>query len=163
MVAANIHSHEERRSNMVSTMMISTIMISAMRAAVLSTLHLALGLTVMAAALPNCIAAAPVSSYKVVAEFPHSTDSYTKGFFYHDGLFYEGTGQRATRQSWSSSRKAAKSCNDATCQNNSSARASSIGATISMNGRGSLTSASSMTVSHFGRLDNSPTRARAGA
>ena len=37
-------------------------------------------------------AAAPVFGYKVVAEYPHSTDSYTEGFFYRDGLFYEGTG-----------------------------------------------------------------------
>jgi glutamine cyclotransferase len=36
--------------------------------------------------------AAPVMSYKVVAKYPHSTDSYTEGFFYLDGLFYEGTG-----------------------------------------------------------------------
>jgi glutamine cyclotransferase len=31
-------------------------------------------------------------SYKVVATYPHSTESYTEGFFYLDGLFYEGTG-----------------------------------------------------------------------
>src|ERR1700677_4901494 len=37
-------------------------------------------------------AAAPVLSYKVVAQYPHSTDSYTEGFLYLDGLFYEGTG-----------------------------------------------------------------------
>ena len=37
-------------------------------------------------------AAAPILSYKVVTEYPHSTDSYTEGFFYLDGLFYEGTG-----------------------------------------------------------------------
>jgi glutamine cyclotransferase len=36
--------------------------------------------------------AAPVSGYKVVAKYPHSTESYTEGFFYLDGLFYEGTG-----------------------------------------------------------------------
>ena len=28
----------------------------------------------------------------MVAKFPHSTASYTEGFFYKDGLFYEGTG-----------------------------------------------------------------------
>jgi glutamine cyclotransferase len=72
--------------------MISTMMIRTMRASVLSVLHLALGLAVVAAALPDRIVAAPVSSYKVVAEFPHSTESYTEGFFYRDGLFYEGTG-----------------------------------------------------------------------
>jgi glutamine cyclotransferase len=37
-------------------------------------------------------ATAPVSSYRIVARFPHSTESYTEGFFYLDGLFYEGTG-----------------------------------------------------------------------
>src|SRR5271154_6401492 len=36
--------------------------------------------------------AAPVYGYKVVAKYPHSTDSYTEGFFYLDGKFYEGTG-----------------------------------------------------------------------
>ena len=36
--------------------------------------------------------AAPVYSYKVVATYPHSTDSYTEGFFYLDGIFYEGSG-----------------------------------------------------------------------
>jgi glutaminyl-peptide cyclotransferase len=36
--------------------------------------------------------AAPVAGYKVVAKYPHSTESYTEGFFYLDGLFYEGTG-----------------------------------------------------------------------
>jgi glutaminyl-peptide cyclotransferase len=35
---------------------------------------------------------APIYSYKVVAKYPHSTDSYTEGFFYLDGKFYEGTG-----------------------------------------------------------------------
>jgi glutamine cyclotransferase len=35
---------------------------------------------------------APVSGYKVVEKYPHSTDNYTEGFFYLDGLFYEGTG-----------------------------------------------------------------------
>ena len=34
----------------------------------------------------------PVDGYKIVATYPHSTDSYTEGFFYRDGLFYEGTG-----------------------------------------------------------------------
>jgi glutamine cyclotransferase len=30
--------------------------------------------------------------YKVVAKYPHSTENYTEGFFYRDGLFYEETG-----------------------------------------------------------------------
>jgi glutaminyl-peptide cyclotransferase len=36
---------------------------------------------------------APVDGYKVVAIYPHSTESYTEGFFYLDGKFYEGTGR----------------------------------------------------------------------
>jgi glutaminyl-peptide cyclotransferase len=48
--------------------------------------------TFAAALLSTICIAAPVSSYKVVAKYPHSTDSYTEGFFYLDGLFYEGTG-----------------------------------------------------------------------
>ncbi len=35
---------------------------------------------------------APIYGYKIVATYPHSTDSYTEGFFYLDGIFYEGTG-----------------------------------------------------------------------
>ena len=37
-------------------------------------------------------AAAPMLGYKVIATYPHSTESYTEGLFYKDGLFYEGTG-----------------------------------------------------------------------
>ena len=37
--------------------------------------------------------AAPVDGYKVVARYPHSTENYTEGFFYLDGMFYEGTGR----------------------------------------------------------------------
>jgi len=36
--------------------------------------------------------AAPISGYRVVGKYPHSIESYTEGFFYLDGLFYEGTG-----------------------------------------------------------------------
>jgi len=43
----------------------------------------------MAAATP---AATPVDGYAVVAKYPHSTGSYTEGFFYLDGMLYEGTG-----------------------------------------------------------------------
>lgn len=35
---------------------------------------------------------APVEGYKVVATYPHLTSSYTEGFLYLNGLFYEGTG-----------------------------------------------------------------------
>jgi glutaminyl-peptide cyclotransferase len=36
--------------------------------------------------------AAPIYGYRIVAMFPHSTDIYTEGFFYLDGIFYEGIG-----------------------------------------------------------------------
>jgi glutamine cyclotransferase len=36
---------------------------------------------------------APVYGYKVVARYPHSRESYTEGFFYRGGAFYEGTGR----------------------------------------------------------------------
>ena len=39
-----------------------------------------------------CAAATPVYTYKVIAKYPHSTGSYTEGFFYMNGDFYEGTG-----------------------------------------------------------------------
>jgi glutamine cyclotransferase len=46
----------------------------------------------------SCSAAAPVYGYKVVAKYPHSTSSYTEGFFYLNGLFYEGTGRNGHSQ-----------------------------------------------------------------
>ncbi len=36
--------------------------------------------------------AAPIYGYKVVAKYPHSTDSYTEGLLYLDGIFYESIG-----------------------------------------------------------------------
>ena len=63
-----------------------------MRASVARLLPLLAAFSVVAASLPARAATAPASGYKVVAEFPHSTSSYTEGFFYRDGLFYEGTG-----------------------------------------------------------------------
>ena len=55
--------------------------------------RLTAGFTLAASLLTvSCFAAAPVLGYKVLAEYPHSTESYTEGFFYRDGLFYEGTG-----------------------------------------------------------------------
>jgi glutamine cyclotransferase len=55
--------------------------------------RLACNLALASTFLPiGSAATAPVSSYKIVARFPHSTESYTEGFFYRDGLFYEGTG-----------------------------------------------------------------------
>lgn len=35
---------------------------------------------------------APTQGYTVLNKFPHATSSYTEGFFFKDGLFYEGTG-----------------------------------------------------------------------
>jgi glutamine cyclotransferase len=56
-------------------------------------LHLAPIAALLTVIFPGSLpAATPVSSYKIVAEFPHSTGSYTEGFFYRDGLFFEGTG-----------------------------------------------------------------------
>ena len=37
-------------------------------------------------------AATPVFTYQIVAKYPHSTHSYTEGFFFLNGNFYEGTG-----------------------------------------------------------------------
>jgi glutamine cyclotransferase len=56
-----------------------------------SILHTMLAFAILTASMASAVAA-PVSGYKVIAEFPHSTSSYTEGFFYRDGLFYEGTG-----------------------------------------------------------------------
>jgi glutamine cyclotransferase len=53
---------------------------------------LGLGLAVCALVAGCAKAAAPVEGYEVVATFPHSTANYTEGFFYLDGMFYEGTG-----------------------------------------------------------------------
>ncbi len=48
-------------------------------------------LLLAAGTLPAC--AAPTYGCKVVARYPHSTANYTEGFFFKDGLFYEGTGR----------------------------------------------------------------------
>jgi glutamine cyclotransferase len=60
----------------------------------IGSLHKKCGTVVLLAALlcSACFAAAPIEGYRVVATYPHSTTSYTEGFFYLDGLFYEGTG-----------------------------------------------------------------------
>ena len=38
---------------------------------------------------------AKVKEYKleILAEYPHDTESYTQGLFFHEGRFYESTGQ----------------------------------------------------------------------
>ena len=54
---------------------------------------LALGLAVLLLWFGQARASStPVYGYTVVAKYPHSTGSYTEGFFYLNGLFYEGTG-----------------------------------------------------------------------
>jgi glutaminyl-peptide cyclotransferase len=50
-------------------------------------------LLVISLAFGGISSAAPVYSYKVIARYPHSSDSYTEGFFYLNGMFYEGTGR----------------------------------------------------------------------
>lgn len=32
-------------------------------------------------------------TYRIIKELPHDTGAYTQGLFWHDGYFYEGTGQ----------------------------------------------------------------------
>ena len=51
---------------------------------------LAFAATLLAAGCAH--ATAPVLGYRVVHTYPHSTSSYTEGFLYLHGLFYEGTG-----------------------------------------------------------------------
>jgi glutamine cyclotransferase len=51
-----------------------------------------LALAIFLVASVSSRAATPVYGYKVVATYPHSTSSYTEGFFYLNGMFYEGTG-----------------------------------------------------------------------
>jgi glutaminyl-peptide cyclotransferase len=57
-------------------------------------LKLALLLTLT---LPT-FAETPIYTYKVINKYPHSTQNYTEGFFYKDGLFYEGTGREGHSQ-----------------------------------------------------------------
>lgn len=48
--------------------------------------------------LTACAQGAPVAGYKVVAKYPHATSSYTEGFLYLNGMFYEGTGLQGHSQ-----------------------------------------------------------------
>jgi glutamine cyclotransferase len=59
------------------------------RRSVLSALALLVSVAVSSAV---AAAATPVYGYTVVAKYPHSTNNFTEGFFYKDGLFFEGTG-----------------------------------------------------------------------
>jgi len=67
-------------------------LISAMLRRILSRSLLLALMVVLVGCRAGAGASAPVLGYRVVARFPHSTDSYTEGFFYRDGLFFEGTG-----------------------------------------------------------------------
>lgn len=44
-------------------------------------------------ASPTPAAEAPVYGYEVVNSWPHDTKAFTQGLIYHDGAFYESTGQ----------------------------------------------------------------------
>jgi glutaminyl-peptide cyclotransferase len=73
---------------------VATLPLAAAAVSILTVWRRSLALKIvfaMAVLAVDC-AAAPVYGYKVVAKYPHSTDSYTEGFFYLNGLFYEGTG-----------------------------------------------------------------------
>ena len=52
-------------------------------------------LSILAAALLCCACETKVKEYKVkvVKEYPHDTNSYTQGLFFHGGDLYESTGQ----------------------------------------------------------------------
>ena len=52
-------------------------------------------LSILAMALLCCACETKVKEYKVkvVKEYPHDTDSYTQGLFFHGGDLYESTGQ----------------------------------------------------------------------
>jgi glutaminyl-peptide cyclotransferase len=52
----------------------------------------------LAISVASAWAVTPVYGFKVVATYPHSTGSYTEGFFYANGLFYEGTGLKGHSQ-----------------------------------------------------------------
>ena len=110
----------------------------------------------------GCAFAAHVSGYKVVAKFPHSTDSYTEGFFYLNGLFYEGTGLKGHSEVMAVQPATGKALQEVDLSPSTSARASSTGARISTSGPGSRTSALSTTAS-APPISSSPTPARAGA
>jgi glutaminyl-peptide cyclotransferase len=64
-----------------------------MRALTTRLLSIAQSIALTATLLPFFCKASPVASYEIVAKFPHSTDNYTEGLFYLNGLFYEGTGR----------------------------------------------------------------------
>jgi glutamine cyclotransferase len=67
--------------------------VKTVRADVFTLIKIPTRLTLVFALLAGGAAnAAPTYSYKVIATYPHSTESYTEGFLYLDGIFYEGIG-----------------------------------------------------------------------
>lgn len=52
-------------------------------------------IAILLIALACCSCSAKVKEYtvKVVKEYPHDTESYTQGLFFHEGQMYESTGQ----------------------------------------------------------------------
>lgn len=44
-------------------------------------------------AAPVAVKAAPLTAFNVVKSFPHDTEAFTQGLLFHNGVFYEGTGQ----------------------------------------------------------------------
>ena len=63
-----------------------------MRAAACFDLRPLFGLVISLVLCLPASAEAPVFGYTLVAKYPHATASYTEGFFYLNGTFYEGTG-----------------------------------------------------------------------
>ena len=93
--------------------------------------------------LPS-LAATPIYTYKVIAKYPHSTHNYTEGFFYKDGLFYEGTGLEGHSQILITEPATGKVIQHTTSHPSTSAKASSTTAPTSSSGPGRPTSASSI-------------------
>jgi len=106
--------------------------------------------------------AAPVESYRVVAQYPHATTSYTEGLFYLDGLFYE---EQVWRDSHRSSLFALKQAvpffNDNSLRNTLE-KALSTGDHTFTSGHGSLTSVSYIGGQTSPPLNSFPTRVRVG-
>jgi glutamine cyclotransferase len=79
---------------------------------------------------PGFARAAPIYGYKVIAKYPHSTASYTEGFFYLDGKFYDGTGVPDSLLCWSLTLIQAPYSSVTIFRRNILEKASSIGALI---------------------------------
>jgi glutamine cyclotransferase len=122
------------------------------------------GLLLLPASIPAAAhAATPVDGYKVVAKYPHSTESYTEGFFYLNGIFYEGTGLTGHSQLLAIDPQTGR----ATQHHDVPAQYFGEGIVdwdrTSWSGPGSRTSASSSTASACRWSGSSPTPVRAGA